>query len=263
MLLSILCAAGLASVSATNAPGLPAHAGPRVVQDDEKAAVEAMAQAESTYRRRLARLDRIEEIAKGQGNQEMLAEVSELRAQSEEVYGRRMAKIREQAGRVTFQLARKRLTDRLERSGKQSAATAGDLVAVCHGPAGQAGTRKTLYLPKSAADAHVAHGDALGPCGQPAQAGSGRATPQRAAPVEPDGLKLQKQRAGTPGALRRPGGLEDAGAEPPDAETKKERDPRVIIVPPKEVGEGPRGDKRRPLRKMGKKKKSDPKPPQR
>jgi len=50
-------------------------------------------------------------------------------------------------------------------AGAQVFAKPQDKVAVCHKPGTPA--EHTLYLPEPAVQAHLAHGDTLGECGQP------------------------------------------------------------------------------------------------
>lgn len=61
---------------------------------DHKEILKPVAFEEARYRKRLAQLDRIEQIGKSKKNAKLLAEVTELRLKNDEHHARREAKLR-------------------------------------------------------------------------------------------------------------------------------------------------------------------------
>lgn len=79
---------------AKSAKDVPGAAAARANKD----VLKPVAFEEARYRKRLAQLDRIEQIAKEKMNAEMLAEVAELRLKNDEHHAKRDAKLRSQHG---------------------------------------------------------------------------------------------------------------------------------------------------------------------
>jgi hypothetical protein len=92
--LLIAAAAALTLIAAPASAQAPDKDTAAATAKEHKEVLKPVAFEEARYRKRLAQLDRIEQIAKEKKNAKMLAEVAELRVKNDEHHAKRDAKLR-------------------------------------------------------------------------------------------------------------------------------------------------------------------------
>ncbi len=140
------------------------------------------------YQLRRAKLDRLRALALEQGDQDMLKEVDQVIADNEKAYQQRMDGLRKRFGQEAlteaFNRIKRRSADdvRLKKLSKDPTGQeageekSGDgqkeeKVTICHVSPANPSKHRTIQVSKAALQAHLDHGDTLGPCPKAAPPG--------------------------------------------------------------------------------------------
>lgn len=165
-----------AKKAAGNAPNKAADAAATNAADvksGDDRLLEMLAKEEGKYRRRLARIQRVETLAKEKGDEALLGRVAKVMAKLEAQHERKMAGLRQRFGERNVNMG----VDRMQKARGKSMNTRGnrgrgggkgnqagaDKVLVCH-VSEEDGARRTIEISRSALQAHLDHGDTLGAC---------------------------------------------------------------------------------------------------
>jgi hypothetical protein len=164
--------------------GRPSGSGDKSAKGREGALVRSLAREEKKYQERMAKIRRLETIAREKGNEQMLARIAEVRTKADLAHQRKLTRLREQHGSAEFDRATQRVKQGMaERANKGKGKGKGrgekgpngakggaspdggpDLVTICHVPPDDPEKRITIQVSRDALAAHLAHGDSEGPC---------------------------------------------------------------------------------------------------